>query len=108
LTRKKSGPHGATFAVELDVDPDSVRRGRAESDVVVGEIMSKPTTLDAALRERAKETVSGTISVTFDTDSSGNVWRRTRVIKLKTEKPDGYSETESITETVERRLISRR
>jgi hypothetical protein len=106
LSRKTAGPDGATFVVEMSVDPDAVHRARAESDVVVGEIMRKPVTIDAALRERAKETVSGTISVAFETDSAGSVRRRTKVTKLNIEGPDGQSESETVTETLERRLIS--
>lgn len=106
LTRKASRPNGATFAVVVEIDPDVVRRSRADSDVAVGEMMGKPVTLDAALRERAKGSVSGTISVTFDTDSAGNVWRRTKVTKVETKGPDGRSESQTATETVERRLVS--
>jgi len=108
LARKADGPDGAIFTVEMPVDPDAVRRARADSDVVVGEVMKKPVTLDAALRERAKETVSGTISVAFETDSAGNVRRRTKVTELDIKGPDGRSETETVTETLERQLISRR
>ena len=67
-----------TFAVMLEADPAAVRRARAEADVATGEIMQKPVTLEAALRERAKEQVSGTISVTFETDTAGNIRKRTR------------------------------
>jgi hypothetical protein len=108
LTRKAAGSDGAILAVEMPVDPEAVRRARAESDVAVGEIMNKPVSLDAALRERAKETVSGTISVEFETDPAGNVRRRTKVTKLDITGPDGRSETDTVTETLERRLISRR
>jgi 8-oxo-dGTP pyrophosphatase MutT (NUDIX family) len=108
LTRKVAGPDDTIFAVDMPVDPGAVRRARAESDVVVGEIMKKPVTLDAALRERARETVSGTISVAFETDSAGNVRRRTEVTKLNIKGPDDRTETETVTETLERRLISRR
>jgi len=108
LARKAAGPDGAIFAVEMSVDPDAVRRARAESDVVAGEMVKKPVTLEAALRERARETVSGTISVAFETDSAGNVRRRTKLTKLNIKGPDGGSETETVTETLERRLISRR
>jgi hypothetical protein len=107
LTRKVAGPDSTIFDVEMPVDPDAVRRARAESDVAVGEVMNKPVTLDAALRQRAREIVSGTISVTFETDSAGNVRRRTKVTKLDIKGPDGQSETETVTETLERRLISR-
>jgi hypothetical protein len=107
LVRKAAGADGAIFAVELPVDPDTVRRARADSDVVVGEIMKKPVSLEDALRERARETVSGTISVAFETDSAGNARRRTKVTKLDITGPDGRHETETVTETLERRLTSR-
>jgi hypothetical protein len=106
LARKSAGSDSAIFAVELPVDPDAVRHARAESDVALGEIMSKPVSLDAALRERARDSVSGTISVAFETDPAGNVRRRTKVTKLNITGPDGRSETETVTETLERRLIS--
>jgi hypothetical protein len=64
--------------------------------------------LDAALRQRAREVVSGTISVEFEVDPAGNVRRRTKVTKLDIKGPDGRTETETITEALERRLISRR
>jgi hypothetical protein len=108
LAKKGAGPDGAIFAVELPVDADAVRRARAESDVAMGEIMNKPVSLDAALRERAREIVSGTISVAFEMDHAGNVRRRTKVTKLDITGPDGRSETETVTETLERRLISGR
>jgi hypothetical protein len=108
LARKAGGIDGETFAAEMPVDSDTVRRARAESDFVVGEIMKKPVSLEAALHERAAEIVSGTISVVFDTDPDGNVRRRTKVTKLDIKRPDGRTETQSVTETLERRLISRR
>jgi hypothetical protein len=107
LARKAGGIDGAVFTVEMPVEPDTFRRARAESDVVVGEIMKKPVSLDAALSHRATEIISGTISITFETDSGGNVRRRTKVIKLDIKGPDGPSETETVTEKLERRVISR-
>ena len=107
LARKPAGPDGTIFSAEMPVDPDAVRRARAESDVVVGEIMNKPVSLEAALLERAREIVSGTISVTFEMDPAGNVRSRTKVTKLDIKGPDGRSETRTVTETLERRLISR-
>jgi hypothetical protein len=106
LARKPAEPNGATFAVVLQVDPDAVHRARANSDVALGEIMHKPVTLEAALRERGQESVSGTISVIFATDAAGDVRRRTRVTKLDTKDPHGRSESRTVTETVERRLVS--
>lgn len=103
---RKAGPDGEIFSVEMAVDPDVVRRARAESDVILGEIVRKPVSLEAALGERAKESVSGTISIQFETDAVGNVRRRTKVTKLIITGPDGQSETETVTETLERQLIS--
>lgn len=102
------GPEGATLTTVMEIDPAAVRRARAESDVVLGEIMSTPISLDAALRERVKETVTGTVAVTFDVDAAGNARRRTKVTKLQTRRADGTVETETATETVERRLVSTR
>jgi hypothetical protein len=97
VTRKGDGADGGTFAVEMPVDPD----------VVPGEIMKRPVTLEAALLERAKETVSGTISVTFKTDSAGDLRRRTKVTKADINEPDGQSERDTSTETLERQLVAR-
>lgn len=105
LTRKSTGPSGTTFAVVLEIDPDVFRRARAESDVAVGEIMQKPVTLDAALGERAKQEVSGSISVTIETDSAGNIQRRTKVTKVETKERTGRTESQTVTETVERRRV---
>jgi hypothetical protein len=108
LARKAGALDGEIFAVEMPIDPDAVSRARAESDVVVGEIVKKPVSLDEALRKRAREIISGTISVAFETDSAGNVRSRTKVTKLDITEPDRTSETQTITETLERQLISRR
>lgn len=107
LTRKAGGANGETLAVEMPVDADVVRRARADSDVVIGEIMNKPVTLEAALHNHAADVVAGTISVAFETDPAGNVRRRTKVTKLEIKGPDGHSETQTVTETLERRRVAR-
>ena len=106
LTKETTEPNATRFAVVMEIDPATIHRTRAESDVAIGEIMQKAVTLDAATRERKKESVSGTISVTFDIDSAGNVRRRTKITKLEIKRPDGVSESKIVTETVERHLSS--
>lgn len=103
LTRKVHEDGQYAYTAVLNIDPEAVRRARAESDVAVGEIMQKPVTLEAALQERRNESISGTISLTFDTESSGRVWRRTKVTKVVTQKRDGLSESRTATEVIERR-----
>jgi len=106
LTRKTTGSDATALEVALEIDPEKVRRARAQSDVAVGEIMRKPVTLAAALDERAKDRISGIISVTFDMGVSGNIWRRTRITKVETTKPDGRIESDTMTEIVERKMLS--
>jgi len=107
LKRTTMKAPGSTFVAEFVVDAAAVRRDRAETDVVVAQLMKKPISLEAALREREKDVVSGTISVAFDIGSAGQVWRRVKVTKLETRRPSGLLETQTITETIERRLVSR-
>jgi hypothetical protein len=104
--RTATSPDGAVFVVEMAVDPDAVRSDQAHTDVVVGEIMRKPVTLEAALRARSAEDIFGTITITFETDPAGHVRRRTKVTKLNIKGPDGRSETQTVTETLEQRLVS--
>lgn len=105
LTMRSGGSDGSTFIASLTINPAVVQRERAESDVVVGEISRKPVTLEAALINRAKETVSGTIEVTITVGTDGTVRRLMKVSKLETKKADGNVETETTTETLERHLI---
>jgi hypothetical protein len=106
LKKTSTGPYGETFATEMTVDSDAVRRALAEQDVIVGEILKRPVTLETALHEHEAETIAGTISIVFDADLNGNVRRRTKVTKLDTKRADGRTETQSISETLERQLIT--
>ena len=108
LESQTKGPSRETLTVEMEVNPQAIYRERAEADVAVGEIMQKPVTLEEALQKRAKEHVSGTISVMFEVDTAGMVHRRRKVTRLETRRPDGHTETRVTTQTVERRRISAR
>lgn len=94
-----------TFAVTLSVDPDAVRRARAEADVVVGEISQEPVSLDAALKKRTAEQVSGTIAITVETDASGQARRRSSTTKIEIRGADGRRESQTRTETIERHRL---
>ena len=89
----------------LKVDPNAIHRARAETDVTTGEIMGKSVALEVALDERSKEQVSGTISITFETDANGTVNRKVKVTRLEIKRPDGVSESRTATEVVERHLL---
>lgn len=105
LTRKAAGSGGASFTASMPIDPDSVRRARAEADVSVGELMRQPVQLDAALAKRAKESFSGTVVISFETNTTGEPIRRTRTTRIETKQPGGVVRTDLKTETVERRRL---
>lgn len=96
----------ASFKVVLEADPEVVRRASAESDVVVRQLMREPITLEEALREHQKEKISGTISINFEADSHESTLKRIKVTQLKIESPDGQTQSRTLKETTERRLIS--
>lgn len=106
LRREARGSDGATFVVELEIDPETVRRERAQADTVVMEIMGDSPALRSTRLARSAERISGTIRITFETDAAGQVRRRTKVTELTIEDPGGGRETQTVTETVERRLVS--
>ena len=106
LRRTDVRTDGATFVAEMPVDAEIVRRRRVESDLVVAEIMRRPLAREEAVRARAAEEISGTITVTLETDATGQVRRRIRMTQLETREPNGSIETETATETTERRPIS--
>lgn len=105
ITRQSGGAVGATYTVDLVVDPGEVRRVRAESDIVVAEVTGRKLTLEAALRAHAKDIVSGTISVTIVMDSTGHIARRSTVSNLEIIDSGGVRETRTTTVTLERRRI---
>jgi hypothetical protein len=106
LTAKVGSRANTVLIGEMAIDPDTVRRARAQSDVVTAELMRKPVTFETALRARSAEDVSGTIAVTFEIDAGGNVRRQTKVITVNVKGPNGRLETRTVIQTLERRLIS--
>lgn len=84
LRRDPLSSGGATFAAEMEVDPDVVRRERAESDVAVAQMTGQaPLAFEGALQARATERITGTIETTIETDSAGRVTRRTQITHVE-------------------------
>lgn len=99
---------GATYVAEMEIDPDVVRRERAKADAAAAEMTGKPPlTLELALQAREAERISGTITTTFEVDSSGRVTRRGAVTRVEIAGQAGSLERHTTTVTVERRLVSR-
>jgi hypothetical protein len=106
LAKESAGRSGGTFRAKMEIDPDAVRRSRAETDVGVGEIMKRPLTLDAALAKHANEAISGTVSVDLETDAAGQIWRKRTVTVVEIKDPNGRSETQTTTATLERHPLT--
>lgn len=108
LKRQSAREGGAVFIAQLVPDGTAVIRAQADTDLLVAEVSGKKLTLAEALRNHASERISGSITVTLDTDAAGEVWRRTTVTKLEVAAPDGKVEHREVTETLKRRRIARR
>lgn len=96
------------FKTELVIDPAYVRRERAESDLIVAEIVSgEVMTLESALQSRSTEKYSGTVVIEIKTDVDGRVVGKTRISTLETVLEDGDVEQETISSKFSRKLVSR-
>jgi hypothetical protein len=102
ISADEEGDLIATFAV----DAEAVRNQRAESDVVVAEIMGgEPLPLDTALQRRADEEISGTIEVRFKLDPDQRLFEKVTRTDLIIRTKEGEEEKSSITTTLSRSLI---
>jgi hypothetical protein len=109
LRRTHSGPDGETYVATLQLNPEAVRRERAESDVVVAQIMERETvSLESALAARSSDRISGTISVRFVVQPDGHNVRRVKVRQVEIVEAGGNRETTTSTETVVRRRVTPR
>lgn len=105
LERIANKAGGSTFRVQLQIDPDSVRREMIESDLVVAQITGEALSREEATARHADEKISGSVVITLLTDSAGYTHRRIAVTKVRTESGNGqWEETES-TSTLTRQPI---
>lgn len=96
---------GTVFSGEMPIDVELVRKEKAQSDFVVGEITRKPITLETAHAVRSREQFSGTIGISFEVLPSGFVSRRTTVTNLKAIAVDGAIENSTVTSVLSRELV---
>lgn len=107
LKRTDSGRGGATFTAEMPIDAEKIRDGRARSDVAVAQVFNRDLTLEDARKAHAGDVITGTVTVRFETDASGEVMRRIREINQQIQSLGGKTETLSTTEKTIRKAISR-
>jgi hypothetical protein len=104
LRRQAGGPDFATFVARMEVDPEAIRRQRIRTDTILSDMLGPSAESPPDPGRRAAERISGTITVTFETGAE--LRRRTRVMELRIEMPDGVRESQTFTDRTERRLVS--
>jgi len=97
---------GSALLVDLVIDPEVVRRERAELDIAVAQMTRRePPSLKEALEARSGERISGTISITFELDGEGRIVRRTKVTETSITTSGGGLEQQVNTETTRRHRL---
>ncbi len=104
---KSSHKDGKVYIVQLEIGPAFARQKNAETAVIVGKITGKPIELEDALKEQKTLDISGTMLITFDTDSDGKLYRQTQISTVKTIHPNGDNEIRTAENIIERMLISK-
>ncbi len=100
-------PDREVFVAEMAVDPEFVRRERAEGDVVVAEIVGdEPLDFETALQTWTDRPVSGTIRTEIETNAEGRVVKRTQVVDVDVTFEDGSTDNETTTTTIKRTRIA--
>ena len=105
-----------TLTATLTVDPNAIRRKRAEADLILAELNGKPLTPNQAQSAHAGDVITGTIAVSFVLDAAGQVAERRTVTQTTVTRPatpiergvgnaGPITETRTVTEVIERRLI---
>lgn len=105
LAKKSTEQEKQIFTAEMPINPDVVRRLRAETDVKIGRMTNNPVTFETAMARREKEKISGTVSFVFETDFSAKMQRRIKVTQTQIVTPDGAVESSTRTDTLEHVLI---
>ena len=112
LTLKSKTGTSATLVADLIVDPEAIQNTRAEADVIVGEIMRKPVSLEAALKARSADAISGAPPIAFEPVAEGRGLRRIKVMTIATigpaqTGPGTRTETQTTTEVLDWRRLPR-
>jgi hypothetical protein len=97
-------------AFRIECDPQSVIKALQSFDLRSADVREGAPYLEAEALGSGKlarkpSGPDGAISIAFETDPVGNVRRRTKVTKLNITGPDGRAETQTVTETLERRIV---
>ena len=98
----RTNSQSGTYSAELAIDPDKLRQDRAESALVIAEIMGEELSFEEALAESADVEFDGTIVIELETDIFGDIRRRTTTIRLEETGVDGLAEQSTSVRTVDR------
>ena len=108
LTEQSSDDGMINLIAQPTLDSEKVRENRAKSNIIVAQILGeKAPTLEAELLKLQKETISGTIKVSYTLDEDGEPIKRVQINEITIINSDGDTETSKSTETVERKLLDK-
>ncbi len=87
--------------VELQIDPEVIRKQRVETDAILAELMGRANVdFEAAFRSRQSATISGTVMVNYEVNKDGSVIQRTKKTVVHIKEPAGKIERSETNETV--------
>ena len=86
---------GEYLIADMPLDPQTIQQERVEADLVVARITGETLDFETALRERQKESVSGTILLRYRLNAEGSVIWREEVLMTSTTDSHGVTEKET-------------
>ncbi|GAB5348581.1 hypothetical protein [Alteriqipengyuania sp. 357] len=76
LKRTGSRDGRAVLSASADIDPQAVRDSEVETALMVAEIMGETLARETAVKETAGIDATGIVSIEFEVDQAGLVWKR--------------------------------
>lgn len=94
------------YYTDLIIDPEIIRRKRAENNVIIAKISGEKTLLAEALLAEKDVEISGTMRVLYYVDGINQPYKRITITKERAKEPNGMTEIKVSTFTLEKKLIS--
>jgi hypothetical protein len=95
------------LVAETPINPEAVRRERAQADLVAAQVYGKPLKFEDALEAHTGDRIDGTITTRFRIDEAGRVLSRQQVVQLMLVEASGMKMESTVTTTIERQLLLR-
>lgn len=94
-----------SFSGSGPIDANKIRKAAAEQRVITSQILRNETTMEEALKQQANDKISGIVTVMIETDSDGEIIKKTHTRAVNTITPDNVSTKRIVTSVTERKKI---